>query len=358
MNLKTRAEHFGQEDLEEYKDASKHHVNWILDCIKGETNHPILVCGMRGVGKTLAAMLALQKSEKPGTLIKYQDNKRFEAISFNGAEKYKTIETIFESDNIIIIDDVHYIYDDIRYFGMPPEYLTNLLEMAVNRCKKGKPTIIISEDVFTRNYFEGMGEGAYSEIYEGLTHAGHIQIRADMNEICSFYGIKGTFWEFLRKKETNARGVVRVISCLGGNGWEDLINHTKMRIRNGATDSQLRKYYETLKEEYGGAGSRISIKKIRECIIRDMLDGKTENIDMGWQMIPCDGGYTNKFLSRIKIAGKEFENDSFYFEWYKKSWLGGGYFHNQLVEWAFWEELYEDSSYLDEMKFKAAGVKF
>lgn len=345
MKLHERAEHLTFEDLEDYSGVNVYQVKRILEYFGCDEKYPYIICGARGTGKTLTAMLACKESGKDAVLIKYQDNKTFEVVCLNQQKRFRSIDEIMDDGDIIVLDDVHYIYDDIRFFGLDADYLLTLLEKMVNYAKNGGRVIIISEDIFIKEMGHYLEVNRYGLLFPYLENKALIQYVERMNlmNILSNYGVTDYLLkDFLKRINTNPRGVVRLLSKLGEEwtyeclvSWAshriEFTNKADVRLCRGSLWKEIIHYYPDDKTK----------NEIKELLVYDLLKGNVRGIN-----VSSDKETGDSWLCGVKIGEHLILYGSKIWDLYK---LDNGYYMHGLLEIALWDELHSDSSYMDEM---------
>lgn len=162
--LKERAENFTWEEIELFpyfgSTTTKYKVE---DYLSTSLNHPLFLQGPKGSGKTLSVMGALNTKIKddedflPVMFIYKQANtpdilnptniasrddwgKRYEIY------ENTSTEDLIQESNAIIRDDIHYICEAIVEGREKPEMLIDSLNRVLEHSKKGKKTLLVSEE--------------------------------------------------------------------------------------------------------------------------------------------------------------------------------------------------------------------
>jgi len=366
MKLQERAEHLTSSDLEDYKGVNSYKVSRIIEYFNSDEPSPYIVCGSRGTGKTLTTMLACKDSGKDSVLIKYQDNKDFEVVCLNGQNPSRDLDEIMADGDVIVLDDVHYIYDDIRFFGLDSGYLLSLLEDLVGYAKKGGRVIIVSEDVFTEQMSEYLDESRYSGVFPFLTNKCMTQYieKMDLGRILVTYEVNGLLKKFIENVNTNPRGIVKLLAELGDTRtFEHLIDLTRHRIVEtnkadlklceGSLWREIRGYYDD------GMSTKQDVKV---SLVDDLL-GKKDTDSTTY--VKAYEGLTITYNSETgitklhspKVCNQAIVRGSLLFELYREysDYKRAGksysvYYMHGLSEFAFWGEIHSDMSYMAELE--------
>ncbi len=203
-------------------------VSRIIEYLNSDNNGPILIAGMRGIGKTLTCRAALmlfkeKNPSKTSSFIVYKRNQQFEQLEGNK-------EALFENKDIVIVDDLHYVYDDIRNGIKPESELIDILKKTIEYTQKGGKAIIIAEDAISAYPIENpefVQMLPMLELDYWSYHEPRIYINMpDTKNLIEIYNINikdVATQNFINKSHTNPRGIVNLLITCGNE-----INYNKL----------------------------------------------------------------------------------------------------------------------------------
>jgi len=164
--LVVRAEEFRGEELDALQLENKGMVRYLLNFFGYDKGVLRFLCGPKGLGKTFYTLATLNMLVKRNPTFSplmyiYKLENRLHPIDpltiatkatwGDRLPKYNSsypMERINEFD-ALVIDDIHYIAEDVKGEVVERSLLTNLLKNALDAKEKGKRVLLISEDVLS-----------------------------------------------------------------------------------------------------------------------------------------------------------------------------------------------------------------
>jgi len=283
--LDMRAENYSRADLDHLLDfKSESYENYsdttgqLIDRLRNNYRDPILLYGGRGCGKTMAILLALRycisHDHKDGVTgadrtipihIIYKrrgefeilerariasedewgDRPRREGVVLEGEHR-----EVFDGMNVVVIDDIHYAYDDVRYEGHKDKHLVDLLETALELSASGCKVILVSEDSLSPTYCAYLKDERFEKILAslGITPAftkeywdlerssiNYPIIPPDPQYILDIHDIKSDPYvvDFFERNHSTPRTIVDLAQRFGTNDrlvYTDLVHAAQKRI--------------------------------------------------------------------------------------------------------------------------------
>ena len=231
-----RAEQYGGEEI-----VQMHSIYpYIIDLLKNfftehlSLNHPLFLCASKGTGKTWNVMKALNElykeqsqtivplvgdSFKPLMLI-YKEEGHFTSLaedkinstSMSIKKVNGSLTQRIERSNPIILDDVHYICEDIMAGHLHYSEFINLLKLCLRRVEEGAKVLLISEDLLS----------GYSALL-GLTELDDLLPAFGMNPLYKLTPSKN-YLSFREMGQPNKADYIQLFESYGITADEDVIN--------------------------------------------------------------------------------------------------------------------------------------
>lgn len=204
ITLQERAEDYTTMDLREFVRlrqmfARGHNVNYESDMLSrflASQDSVMSIYGTKGAGKTMFIRI-----EMAGHAIEYNYVSYF---------KQRRIPTSLSGD-IVVIDDIHYMLDDINSGSQTEEQFTTFLEMVFKYAKSGRKVILISEDIFTQDYLQ---TPAYAAVYPELRR-NSMYMPPQNVETMRVFEMEYALREFLADMAVTPRGITSFAKHVG-----------------------------------------------------------------------------------------------------------------------------------------------
>lgn len=205
--MKLRAEDYELEDLRELKGrfgGFDYESNRILEFLNKDTYKIFHLCSERGRGKTFLVRI---------TLLDYSG--KYMYYPYFNSRKIPKLEKI-DKDVAIIIDDIHYMKDDLLSGDLKIDELIAFFEKVIKMSEKGHKFILMSEDAILPDYIN-------DERFAELIHP----------KIC------GADCDFLGMFRTNIHAVCKNLGCkdIWINDFVDNVNPTPRGVTSFFIDN-------------------------------------------------------------------------------------------------------------------------
>lgn len=178
FDLMERAEQYSEEAIRKFMARSggtEYNVARLCEFFEG--NGLFTIYGPKGMGKTLLVMQALTKSERNYTYHGYYATRSVPDL------------TIVPETDIVVIDDIHYLLDDIRAGKNRMDDLVVLLRDAIALSKE-KAVVLITEDVFYDGYIDVDEYRTFTTLFE----CDHIEMwQTDVHSVCTTIGVHDSY---------------------------------------------------------------------------------------------------------------------------------------------------------------------
>lgn len=207
-----------------------HDVFRVTEYLQKVSRKPLVIAGARGIGKTLivrAALLEMDMISRTKFLI-YKKNRMFEELYSCG-----------KNPDILVIDDIHYIYDDYLDGNVSEDEFFEILEQALLAVKKLKRVIFIAEDTIGAYPFKSM---RFAEIckdidmlYDSYDEPRYWIQAPNMDTICKTQGLiiqdKPTE-DFLKRVVRTPRSLINIANTCEDLRFGRLVTVARQRLYN------------------------------------------------------------------------------------------------------------------------------
>jgi len=162
MKLLERAELMSYDDLERISSIRPAFEKRLEECILERAyGNKFFLLGPKGSGKTFSMLKALIESVKEGRVIKpflmtykYAGRPFTIKVRQGGFVFGEDFWRLMESENVIVLDDLHYICEDIVKGRRSLRWFCSLIEHADLEAEAGKKVFLMSEDFI--GYYAGL----------------------------------------------------------------------------------------------------------------------------------------------------------------------------------------------------------
>ncbi|MBU3904993.1 MAG: hypothetical protein KJ906_02510 [Nanoarchaeota archaeon] len=347
--IEARAENYNYDFLDKVIDVRKKlsvdagyilydSVSKLDEFIESDKSKMLFLYGPKGVGKTLNVMLSLRNQilknpELNPFYITYKLNEQFESLDYrkfaneqewgnrpkvNGAIDTEKVGENLEDKNLMVLDDIHYKYDDIRFKGHDDKPLVDLLETIseFTMTKRGNKAIFVSEDSLTEQYCQHIKDKRFKDLLYKIGDKQHEVARPDIFSIFEVYGIKTDPYvnDLLSRRYATPRTVLKIAKNFaneqGELKFDALLDASRKRINNISPKGPKR---SLLKEEKLFGLTYKEVDKIAKKIAENMNQGKykylltEESIKKNFKRAPLKREkikrrFGNKNKSHVKIV--------------------------------------------------------
>ncbi len=388
FELRERSEHYSSRELQiierwNEKVFTLHDMERIYQYIEKDIKRPFLLFACKGTGKTLNTILAIRKAKRECINIKpryivYKQNQKLQEMkgsTFELTTNTKNTEEnsyitpdwddIFTDGNIVVIDDVHYFYDAIRYNNISDKPLVDLFERAIEFSKRGNKVIFISEDVISKEYCEYIKDERFLKLLPYISHTYHDsyeQMVYGAYELKSFSGMAVLSlyshlgrdkWveELLSGISINPRSVVKLIKlCNYQIDFKVLMSIAKARLLEDQKGEQFIKQNLPMHLVENAWDKHINSKlegSMRENALLKIAKDNLLIPLMDWQTTGLkEKEIDNKIKYLLKKVGTRKGMHMALFRLYSSYGLSSSnYLLSKPLIYAFFEEIYSEGKY-------------